>query len=54
MNIQMKQSRQPRTRREVDVVHVDHPVMPVELVVAGSDVDRVYGGSGGHASEWLF
>lgn len=46
MNIQMKQSRQPRTRREVDVVHVDHPVMPVELVVAGSDVEIRTGKSG--------
>lgn len=46
MNMQMKQTRQPGTRREVDVVHVDHAVMPVELAVAGSDVEIRTGKSG--------
>lgn len=45
MNMQSRLT-QDMARQQVDVVHIDHAVMPVELAVAGSEVSIRTGKSG--------
>ena len=39
---------QVKTRQQIDVIQIEHPVMPVALAIAGSEVSILTGKTGSH------
>ena len=39
---------QVKTRQQIDVIQIEHPVMPVALAITGSEVSILTGKTGSH------